>query len=62
MRVSLVASPVSSEQESDAKTHRLTKTGPEIRKMLRGLMSLSFCCEFQMVESQFGVNIHPACY
>jgi len=32
------------------------KTG----KMLPGLMSLDFCWDIQMVESEFGLSIHPS--
>ncbi len=45
--------------------HRLTKIGQrKIVKTLPGLMSLDFCCDVQMVESEFGVKnmkawIHP---
>ncbi len=47
-------------------SHRLTKIGQKKnRKTLPGLMSLDFCCDIQMVGSEFGVKnirawIHPA--
>ncbi len=47
-------------------SHRLTEIGQEkIGKTLPGLMSLDFCCNIQMLESEFGVKnmkawIHPA--
>ncbi len=47
-------------------SHRLTKIGHyNIGNMLPGLMSLDFCCDIQMVGSEFGIKnikalIHPA--
>ncbi len=47
-------------------SHRLTEIGPKkIGKTLPGLTSLDYCCDIQMVGSEFGVKnikawIHPA--
>ncbi len=47
-------------------SHRITKTGQyKIEKNVAGLMSLDFCCNIEMVGSEFGVKnikawIHPA--
>ncbi len=37
-------------------SHRLTKIGQKIGKTLPGLMSLDFCCNIQMVGSEFAVK------